>query len=347
MRASLVIVKAPAGATLQDAGRFGWLRYGVTPAGPMDLFAHLTASRLAGHAGAAAALEIGLGGIELEAEGGPVHLGLAGGAFQVTRDGERIDTPAAVVLRPGSRLVIRAGRSGAWMYVAPAGGFDLAPVMGSLSTHTRAMLGPLGGGLLSAGRLLPVTPAPATELREGVVVRGAMPAREDGQPIRLVLGPQADRFTDRGLATLVGATYTLAARSDRMAYRLEGDKLEHSAGFDIVSDGIQFGSIQVPGDGLPLVLMADRQPTGGYPKIATIIRADLGRLAQLRPGERLRFAAVSVQEAVAALRDAHHRARAALERLAPLGAALDLAALASGDHVSGWLDANRADDQTS
>ena len=340
MSAAILIRKAPAGATLQDTGRFGWLRYGVTPAGPMDLLAHQLACRLAGHAKAATAIEVGLGGIELEAEGDTLRLGIAGGAFQVARDGEPIATPAAVSLKPGSRLSIRAGQSGAWVYVAPSAAFDVAPVMGSLSTHTRAALGPLGGGLLLAGAKLPLAADRHDDWREGSVapVPGAL-AESAPLVIRLVLGPQDDRFTANGLATLVDATYTLSARSDRMAYRLEGAKLEHGAGFDIVSDGIQFGSIQVPGDGLPLVLMADRQPTGGYPKIATVIRADLGALAQVRPGQSFRFVTVSVEQAVAALRQAQHDITGALDRLRPLGAGLDLAALASGDYLSGWLSA--------
>jgi biotin-dependent carboxylase-like uncharacterized protein len=340
--AALVITKAPAGATLQDGGRFGWLRYGVTPAGAMDLAALKLACRLAGHRGVSAAIEVGLGGIEVEATDGAVGLGIAGGAFTVQRDGETIPTPAAIVLQAGSRLTIRAGQNGAWTYVAPAAPFDVAPVMGSLATHTRALLGPLGGGLLMPRTRLPLVHDPRPAVVEGTTGLPAAlePVAHGAATIRVVLGPQDDRFTAKGLATLVEATFQLSARSDRMAWRLEGPRLEHSAGHDIVSDGIALGSIQVPGDGQPLVLMADRQPTGGYPKIATVIRADLGRLAQVRPGGAIRFETVSTEAAVEALRAVEDQITAAVSAIRPLGAALDLAALATGDHASGIISAS-------
>lgn len=344
MTASLVVTKAPAGATLQDGGRFGWLRYGVTPAGAMDLLSLKLASRLAGHTGLAAAIEVGLGGIELEAVDGAVRLGIAGGAFNLQRDGETIPTPAALIVAPGSRLAIRAGQSGAWTYVVPAAPFAVRPVMGSLATHTRAQLGPLGGGLLVPGTRLPLEADPGRPFAEGTTRLPSALALTLDRPatIRVVLGPQDDRFTAKGLATLVEATFSRSPKSDRMAYRLEGPRLEHSAGHDIVSDGIALGSIQVPGDGQPLVLMGDRQPTGGYPKIATVIRADLGRLAQVRPGGAIRFETVSIEAAVQALRGVEVQITAAVAAIRPLGAALDLAALASGNHASGIVSAEDA-----
>ncbi len=188
-----------------------------------------------------------------------------------------------------------------WGYLAVGGGLAEPAVLGSLSTHLRSGLGPFGGRALAAGLLLPVA-ATAEAGGEEWAVYGD-PAGTDG-PIRYVPGPQDDHFTPQVTDLFIASVYRLARRSDRMAYRLEGTALSHARGHDIISDGIALGSIQVPGDGLPLVLMADRQPTGGYPKIGTVIRADLPRLAQARPGDPLRFTPVSVDAAVAALRAA-------------------------------------------
>ncbi len=158
-------------------------------------------------------------------------------------------------------------------------------------------------------------------------------------PIRVIPGPQDDHFTEDALATFLSADFTLSPQSDRMGYRLTGPRLTHRAGHDIVSDGIAFGSVQVPGDGQPIVLMADRQPTGGYPKIATVIRADLPRLAQTRPGATLRFQAVTVAEAVAALAKATLTPEAIRAGMVPLRTGPDLTRLASGDFATGFIDA--------
>jgi allophanate hydrolase subunit 2 len=153
---------------------------------------------------------------------------------------------------------------------------------------------------LAAGQVLPVRTAAEGADEAGLFER----TPPETGPIRFVPGPQDDWFAPHTVQDLAGTTYTLSARSDRMAYRLSGPALVHAKGHDIVSDGIAMGAIQVPGDGLPLVLMADRQPTGGYPKIGTVIRADLPRLAQMRPGQALRLAPVGVEAAVEALRAA-------------------------------------------
>jgi len=197
-------------------------------------------------------------------------------------------------------LAVRAGSAGSWCYVAAAGRIAVAPMLGSVSTHTRTGLGGLGGRPLAAGDILPVETPRA--LGGGPAEIGAPAIRRGDGPIRVVLGPQDDFFAPDQIEAFLRGPWTVSARSDRMAYMLEGPKLTHAKGFNIVSDGIAMGAIQVPGAGQPVVLMADRQPTGGYPKIATVIGVDLGRLAQMRPGERLSFAAASVEEAVEARR---------------------------------------------
>ncbi|WP_419539801.1 biotin-dependent carboxyltransferase family protein [Methylobacterium oryzae] len=165
-----------------------------------------------------------------------------------------------------------------------------------------------------------------------------------GGPIRVVLGPQADGFTADGLRTFLSAPYTLTARADRMGCHLDGPPIAHADGFNIVSDGIVNGSIQVPGHGRPLILLADRHTTGGYPKIATVISADLGRLAQVRPGETIRFAAVAVAEAQAIARAARSALAARLAALVPAGGgALDSAFLLSCNLVGGVVSARAPD----
>lgn len=296
----LTVVAAGPACTIQDSGRFGYLRYGVTPSGPMDWMAHRMANRAVRNPPGGGCIEAGPGGIVLRADVAPVRLGLAAPGFAALRDGRPVPACGRVTLRPGETLAILPGAAGVWAYVAVAGGFGLAEALGSVSTSLRARLGPFGGrGLRAGDRLrcrqrasahLPDAPLPALPAGPGV--------------IRFVPGPQAEAVTAESLDEFCAAAYAVAPRSDRMAMRLTGPRLTHSAGHDIVSDGIAMGAIQVPGDGLPLVLMADRQPTGGYPKIGTVIRADLPALAQTRTGHRVRFAMTGVAAAVEALRAA-------------------------------------------
>ena len=300
MTVALRILAAGPGVTLQDGGRHGYLRFGVTAAGPMDPLAFATANKAAGAPLGAAAIEVSLGGVELSVKGGSVSLAIAGGTFKVSLDGRDVPMPCLARLAPESRLSIRPGPEGAWCYVAPAGRIDVPPVLGSVSTHTRSGIGGINGRALAAGDVLPIV---APRAFDDVVATIAAPwLVRPGADIRVLLGPQDDYFSAGEIAAFLDGPWTLSGRSDRMAYALEGPKLTHAKGFNIVSDGIAFGAIQVPGAGAPIVLMADRQPTGGYPKIANVIGADLGRLAQLRPGARFRFRSVNVEEAVAARR---------------------------------------------
>lgn len=301
MSLALRILRAGPGVTLQDGGRNGYLRFGITVAGPMDPLAFATANMAARAARDATAIEVWLGGLELTAEGGPVSVAIAGGAFRLALGG--CELPPAVIVRvePKSRLSIQPGGSGAWCYVSVAGRIDVPPILGSASTHVRTGIGGFGGRMLAAGDLLPVS-APSDVGAALAEIKAPWLARP-GDVIRVILGPQDDYFSSEQITAFLNGPWTLSHRSDRMAYLLEGRPLVHARGFNIVSDGIAMGAVQVPGDGMPVILMADRQPTGGYPKIANVIGADLGRVAQLRPGARFSFAAVSVSDAVAARRD--------------------------------------------
>lgn len=339
MRPALRVLSAGPGVTVQDGGRHGYLRYGVTGAGPMDPLAHALANRALGNHGGAAAIEVSLGGIEVAAEGGPLTVAIAGGAFQVTSDGQTL--PPAVVTRldPGATLRLRAGSGGVWCYLAVAGGIILPQVLGSSATHTRTGMGGLDGRMLQAHDRLPAGMATRGEIATGLMVAPLLDRPPD--TIRVLLGPQHDYFADDQIAAFLAGPWTISARGDRMACFLEGPRLSHRLGFNIPSDGVAMGAIQVPGEGQPIVLMADRQSTGGYPKIANVIGADLGRLAQARPGRQIAFRAVSHAEAVQALAEERSflSGRIAVE---PLTRSLFSSEFLLGlTLVDGWIDAKQ------
>ena len=310
MAASLRVLRAGPGTTIQDQGRRGYLRFGVTESGPMDWISHARANILAGNAPSTGAVEVGIGGIEVQAAGGPVSLGYAGAAFAVRRNATALPSSGRVRLDAGDTLTVKAAAHGSWFYLSPAGGVRASPVLGSLSTTLRTGIGP---SPLAAGESLTVGQVPDCP---DLVCRVDSPAAPP-QTIRVVLGPQDDFFSEATLARFFAEIYRISAQSDRMGYRLQGAPIAHERGFNIVSDAVALGAIQVPGDGMPIVLMADHQPTGGYPKLAHVIRADIGRLAQCRPGEEVRFAAVSVQAARTALFAALDSIRATLGQTEP------------------------------
>jgi biotin-dependent carboxylase-like uncharacterized protein len=300
MSAALRILAAGPGVTLQDGGRRGYLRFGVTGAGPMDRLAMATANHAVGAPAGATAIEISLGGIDLAADGATLTIALAGGSFDVSLDGRKLPAAARLALAPGSTLRVRAGAAGAWCYLAVGGRIDIPLVLGSNATHTRSALGGLNGRALGAGDVLPIRDAIPCDAGTAAIVAPWLERSDDA--IRVILGPQADYFSAQQIATFCHEGWTISHRSDRMAYFLEGPPIAPANGLNIVSDGIVMGAIQVLGDGRPMVLMADRQVTGGYPKIATVIGPDVGRLAQMRPGSRVRFVATTIEAAVAARR---------------------------------------------
>jgi biotin-dependent carboxylase-like uncharacterized protein len=300
-QAILRILSAGPGATLQDAGRHGYLRFGVTAAGPMDQLAHAAANLAVGNPAGTTALEVSVGGIEVTAESAPLHVAVAGGEFALSLDGRPL--PPAVVLRldEGAVLKIRAGHKGSWCYLAIAGHLNVPKVLGSHATHTRTGFGGVDGRAIAAGDRIGIEGSGSSAPPPGAIMAPWLDRPIN--TIRVVLGPQHDYFAAEQIAAFLAGPWVVSAKGDRMACFLDGPRLTHARGYNIVSDGIAMGAIQVPGDGRPIVLMADRQSTGGYPKIATVIGPDLNRLAQARPGTTFRFAAVSIAQAVAARRE--------------------------------------------
>jgi biotin-dependent carboxylase-like uncharacterized protein len=221
--------------------------------------------------------------------------------MQPKLNGEEIPMYESVEVQAGDKLTMGAAKSGMRGYLAVAGGFDIAPVMGSLSTNLKVKLGGFQGRKLLAGDQIPLR-------READLSQFG---KEKCEPendypqvatVRVMFGPQEDYFTQKGIDTFLSAVYNVSGQSDRMGVRLEGKPIENKNGVDIISDGIAYGSVQIPASGTPIIMMADRQTTGGYAKIATVITADLSKIAQAKPGSFIRFQAVTEKEAVAALK---------------------------------------------
>ena len=279
--------------TLQDEGRIGSQRFGVSNAGAMDRLALAAANALAGNGPGVAAIEFMLLGGAFTVEGGSIRVAVAGAPCAVTLDGQPVPVMTSVLVRAGQRLTIGPAQAGVFVYLAVAGGFDLPPQLGSLSLQPRAGIGGFHGRPFQRYDCVPLL---RNEPPHGSELSLEPLALDAEAPVRVVLGPQDDYFGPDGIETFLTAAYAVSRESDRMGYRLTGPPIRHAKGYNIVSDGIVAGSVQVPG-GEPIVLMADRQTTGGYPKIATVISADLRVLAQRRPSQAVRFAAIDVRAA--------------------------------------------------
>ena len=275
-------------STIQDLGRTGWQRHGVGTAGAMDRFALQVANLLVGNPRGTAALEIGMGGLRLKCLQDWI-VAVCGADL-----GAAIPLWKSIRVRKGDELVFRSAVRGVWAYLAPAGGVAADVVLGSRSTSLRENLGPrpaAKGDLLRAG-----PPGPST--RDGrLFLPSVTPEYTDPAVVRVVLGPQEEMFTRESVNAFLSEPFQVTPRSNRMGYQLSGPLLRHKEKADILSEAVATGSIQVPADGQPIVLMADRQTTGGYAKIATVISADLPAMAQVRPGSKVAFRSVSVDEA--------------------------------------------------
>jgi 5-oxoprolinase (ATP-hydrolysing) subunit C len=291
----LVISAIGPASSVQDGGRYGAQRYGLTPSGAMDRLALAAANVLVGNSPFAAAIEIGPFGATFTARDGAVRIGLAGATRNADISDRAVAFDTSMTLLEGEALKLGFARGGAFSYLAIEGGIRGELMFGSLAVNARAGLGSPYPRPLQAGDELQTAAATGTMER-----RIDLPAFE-GAPIRVVMGPQDDEFGDAA-ALFLDSEWKISAISDRMGYRLEGPVIRHLHGHNIVSDGTVNGSIQVPGNGQPIVLMPDRGTSGGYPKIATVISADLGRLAQIPAGRGFRFKAIGMAEAQAEAR---------------------------------------------
>jgi antagonist of KipI len=313
------VIKPGMLTSIQDLGRWGYQSRGVSVAGPMDAYSHRLANALAGNVVGAATLEVTLVGPELLFDDERV-IGVAGAEFELTVNGQAVPANTAFAVRAGWHLRFGRRLRGTRAYVAMTGGIGVTPVLGSRATHLASRMGGLDGRSLEAGDRLPLgDPRSRSGLdspgKVGVLRRSAgIRAVPDGHArLRVLPGPQDDYFGDEALRALQAGTYAVGQHSDRMGFRLEGAPLKHSRGADVISDATPMGALQVPASGLPILLMADRQTTGGYAKIATVITADLDLAGQLGPGDTISFVVCSRAEAMAAL-IARERALMTLER---------------------------------
>lgn len=331
--------------TLQDLGRRGHQRLGIPVSGALDEMSLRAANLIAGNPATAGALEIAYQGPTLEVVADSVRVAYAGGSAALDilpgnggGEAQRLLPLQSVRLTRGQIVRVGALSGSPVGYLAVEGGFDVPFALGSQSTYMRGGLGGFAGRALQPGDLLPLKHPHADEREERM-----LPSLDLTPPkrIRVVFGPQDDYFTDAGKRTLVETIYTITPASDRMGMRLDGPPLEHTKGYNIVSDGISPGSIQVPGNGVPIVLLADRQTTGGYPKIATVISADMPALGRLAPGAKVAFEAVDIGAAEVA----HRQFKEGLERLAKgitaarAAVSIDESKLLGANLVSGVVNA--------
>jgi antagonist of KipI len=292
------VVRAGLQTTVQDLGRWGYQAAGVPVAGPMDPFSHRLANLLVGNAIDAATLEITLIGPELEFDA-PATIAVCGAEFDMTAAGYPVPHDTSVHVVQGTRLQFGRRRAGARSYLAILGGVQTTPVLRSRATHVVSAMGGFDGRALVAGDRIPFIPAAlATRVRRASGL--TLPARGRAR-LRLLPGVQVEWFAASALKTLTSVSFRVSPRSNRMGYRLEGPPLARARTEEPISEPLAFGAVQVPAAGEPILLMADRQTAGGYPKIASLIAADLPIAGQLAPGDFIEFAFCTREEAASAL----------------------------------------------
>jgi biotin-dependent carboxylase-like uncharacterized protein len=304
---ALRILSPGLSTTVQDIGRTGHQRLGVSPSGALDPVSLHAANALVGNPSTTGVLEALYVGPSFAIEADDIRVAFAGAdaAIEILADidatgGETIQPMQSVRLRRGQVVRVGSLKTGTTLYIAVEGGFDIAPVLGSVSTDSRGKIGGWHGRALIAGDLLPLRCA---------AIAARIEYRIDGLDLsppsrfRAIPGPQSDYFSDEEVDRFFASEYVVSAGSNRMGMQLTGQPLRHRNGFNIVSDAIATGSIQVPGSGLPIILLADHQTTGGYPKIATVISADLPALGRLPIGSKVSFLRVTLEEAAAARRE--------------------------------------------
>ncbi len=286
--ATVIVHKAGLLTTVQDRGRYGYQRYGMPVSGAMDVFSLELANLMLGNDPGDACLEATISGPELEFTG-PTWIAITGADMDPHLNGHGIPMNIAVDVKTCDRLGFRGLRSGCRAYISFAGGIAVPPVMGSRSTYLRAGIGGFQGRALMQGDELPVG-EPVGKSRLIKIPEGLIPEYKHEQTIRIISGPEAHYFEIAGLRNFLSTEYTITAQSDRMGYRLSGESIRHKEGMtNIISAGISMGMVQVPGDGQPIILMADRQTSGGYARIANVITVDFTLLAQMRPRDNARF----------------------------------------------------------
>lgn len=287
------IISAGLLSTVQDLGRFGVMKDGFTQSGAMDSYSMQIANRLCANEPNAPVIEMTMLGITARFMSERVFA-VSGGRFEMTLNNEPIRTNKAYIAGQGDTLAIKGSKSGMRCYLAVNGGFDVPLFMGSASTNLKLGVGGFEGRRLMPNDEIKVKKAPMIDVTDREIDEFTY---DDVVRVRVVLGPQDDMFTKTDLAFFTQQRYTVTPNLDRMGIRLNGIALRGKDTLDIISDGIVFGSVQITKSGMPIILMADHQTTGGYAKIATVISADLPKLAQLKPYNKVCFDVVDVKKA--------------------------------------------------
>lgn len=285
--------------SVQDDGRPQLMRYGIPASGPMDRLSFAAANAALGNPAGTPGIEISQGGLTLDCQCGIISFAITGGGFSIEHAGRKHGSWAVATLRAGEKLVIRPGTWGSWCYLAFAGNLQAVHWLGSAATHA---ISGFGGGVLAVGQTLVIDDA---EQRQRYV--GAIPFPHMARPrpkVRVTLGPQERFFDDRMVATFTSTEWRMTSAWDRMGVRLRGPAVKPAARLDMPSEPVLRGSVQIAGDGVPTILLADHPTTGGYPKIATVLDCDLDRVMQLRPGNYLTFNPVAASDAVRLARNA-------------------------------------------
>lgn len=288
-RALVRITRAAPLTTVQDAGRFGALGYGIAASGPMDAIGWAEAG------GAASGIEFTRTGLEFTLLEGSVKTGFGGGHFALAINGRARRWPAEANLKAGDSVTVTPGSGGNYGYVRFSGDIDVPLVIGSRATNTIAGLGGLGGRVLKPGDELAIIDGPLVPPEKG------NRSETINAPFRFVWGLHADLFDAAERSGFVSSSFSVSHRLDRMGVRLEDRAGIFASGqhLSLVSDSVVPGDVQILGDGTPIVLMRDHQPTGGYPRIATLLSAEISRFAQMRPGAKVWFEPVSLERAAA------------------------------------------------
>jgi len=288
--------------TVQDFGRPGFMKYGIPASGVADRFSSIVANLLVDNPAGAALLEITLYRLELLALNDLI-LAVTGGNLSPLLNGNPLPMWQALFIQKEERLIFRARKQGLRAYLAVRGGFSGPKFLDSRSVFVRGMM----GNVLKTGEVLETESSMMNLASRKQFPKELIPNFPAKNSLRVILGPQEDRFSSKGIETLLSSEYRVSPQSDRMGYRLQGPVIEHLSGSDIISEPIARGAIQVPGDGLPILLLWDAQVSGGYTKIANVISADLDPVAQVMPGDSLRFKEVTIGEAHQALREERAR----------------------------------------
>lgn len=288
---SLEVLENNGLATIQDAGRKGWRRFGVPASGPMDAFAFCAANVLANNPLECAAIEVGLGDITFRAMQDCI-VAVTGVGYQLSVYIWEFPLWGSFFVRGGWKIGLTKIEDGMWAYLAVTGGFQVQPLLGSRSTYLRGAFGGFKSRQLQAGDSIKAEnhSHAFTELAARTLPEVARPAYTQTPTVDVIMGPQTNYFTNESTETFLSSEYSVSLTSDRMGYRLKGPALTHRNKTEMISEGMTFGAIQVPSNGQPIVMMADCPTTGGYPKIATVASADLPLLVQCVPNKsKIRF----------------------------------------------------------